>query len=141
LIRSFVADASATLGWLRSGQADDDTASLLQAIEAGATIEVPAVWPLEVVNALTVLVRRRILQAGERQQALAWLRALPVRVDHDAAALAFTALAALAEQYDLSVYDAAYLELAKRRNLPFCCKDGPLRRAAAAHGVALWQSA
>lgn len=54
--------------------------------------------------------------------------------DHDMAALAFTALAALAFAQNLSVSDAAYLELAQRRKLPLGCKDGPLR--AAASGVA-----
>ncbi|HTG43393.1 MAG TPA: type II toxin-antitoxin system VapC family toxin [Verrucomicrobiae bacterium] len=45
-------------------------------------------------------------------------------------ALAFTKLSVLAEQHQLSVYDAAYLELAQRRKLALACKDGPLQTAA-----------
>jgi len=38
--------------------------------------------------------------------------------------------AAYERWFQLSVYDAAYFELAQRRKLPLACKDGPLRRAA-----------
>src|SRR4029078_8459035 len=52
----------------------------------GAILEVPALWPLEVANALMVLVRRRTLTADERQTALGWLRVLPLRVCGDGSA-------------------------------------------------------
>ena len=111
---------------------------MLAAIAEGAVVEVPALWPLEVANALTVLVRRRRLTDDERVTGLGWLRGLPVRVDHDTAALAFTTLSELATTYTLSVYDAAYLELARRRKLALACADGPLKTAARRSGVSLW---
>jgi predicted nucleic acid-binding protein len=132
---AFVADASVAVAWVHPGQATARTEALLDAVAAGALVEVPALWPLEVANALTVLVRRLKLTEPERQVALGWLRALPLRLDHELAALAFSTLSALARRYGLSVYEAAYLELAHRRRLPLGCKDGPLRRAAIAHGV------
>jgi predicted nucleic acid-binding protein len=52
--------------------------------------------------------------------------------------LAFTTLSELASAYHLSVYDAAYLELARRRRLVLGCKGGPLREAAKRCGVRLW---
>ena len=112
---------------------------MLDAVAEGATLEVPALWPLEVANALTVLVRRRKLTAIERQTGLGWLRGLRLRVDHEAASLAFSRLAELATTYQLSVYDAAYLELAQRRKLVLGCTDGPLRKAARQSGVSLWE--
>jgi predicted nucleic acid-binding protein len=112
---------------------------MLDAIEAGSIVEVPALWPLEVANALTVLVRRRKLTEGEREIALGWLRNLPVRIDHELASLAFSKLSELASAYGLSVYDAAYLDLADRRTLPLACADGPLRKAAGQRGIPLWQ--
>src|SRR5262245_53063189 len=112
---------------------------MLDAIAEGATMEVPSLWSLEVANALVVLVRRRKLTDDERQVAFGWLRGLRVRVDHDAAALAFLRLSELAASHDISVYDATYLELALRRKLSLACKDGPLRKAAAKLGVALWK--
>jgi predicted nucleic acid-binding protein len=54
------------------------------------------------------------------------------------ASLAFSRLSDLASTHRVSVYDAAYLELAQRRQLPLGCKDGPLRQAATKAGVRLW---
>ena len=138
MTRAFVADASVAIGWVHPAQATVETAGMLDAVTEGAVIEVPALWPLEVANALSVLVRRHKLTEAERQTALGWLRGLPFRVDHDMASLAFTALSELASAQSLSVYDAAYLELAQRRRLVLGCKDGPLRAAAKRCGVSLW---
>lgn len=139
MTRAFVADASVAIGWVHPAQATPHTAAMLDAIEAGATLEVPALWPLEVANALTVLQRRRKLTDGERDVGLGWLRGLPLRIDYEMALLAFSRLSELASAYQLSVYDAAYLELAQRRRLALGCKDGPLRDAARRAGVRLWE--
>jgi predicted nucleic acid-binding protein len=136
--RAFVADASVAIGWVHPAQATAQTGAMLDAIAEGATLEVPALWPLEVANALTVLERRRKLTRDERQTGLGWLRGLPLRIDHEMALLAFSRLSELASVHRLSVYDAAYLELAQRRRLVLGCKDGPLRTAARRAGVSLW---
>jgi predicted nucleic acid-binding protein len=112
---------------------------MLDAIAEGAVLEVPALWPLEVANALIVLARRRKLTEGEREIAMGWLRVLPLRVDHEMSSLAFSRLSELAATHHLSVYDAAYLELAQRRKLVLACNDGPLRKAAMRCGVQLWE--
>ena len=136
---SFVADASVAIGWVHPGQATSETAAMLDAIESGTLLEVPALWPLEVANALTVLVRRGKLAEEDRRTGLGWLRRLPTRVDHEMSSLAFSTLSELATAYRLSVYDAAYLELAERRTLALACADGPLRKAAKQRGVRLWK--
>jgi predicted nucleic acid-binding protein len=137
---AFVADASVAIGWVHPGQATIETAAMLDAIEGGAVLEVPALWPLEVANALIVLVRRRKLAEDDRQTGLNWLRRLPIRMDHEMASLAFSKLSEMASAYRLSVYDTTYLELAERRALPLACKDGPLRKAAKQRGLPLWKS-
>ena len=136
---AFVADASVAVGWVHPAQATKETAAMLDAITEGAVVEVPALWPVEVANALSVLERRHKLTKAEKQTGLEWLRELPVRIDHDMASLAFTRLAELASAYNLSVYDAVYLELAQRRQLVLGCKDGPLKAAARRSGVGLWR--
>ena len=90
MTRAFIADASVAIGWVHPAQATSETTAMLEAIEAGAVLEVPALWPLEVANALTVLVRRRKLAEEDRQTGLGWLRGLPVRMDHEMASLAFS---------------------------------------------------
>lgn len=138
MTRALVVDASVAIGWVHPAQATPQTAAMLDAVAQGMTIEVPALWPLEVANALVVLGRRRKLTDNERQTALGWLRGLPVRVDYEMASLALSRLSELASAHELSVYDAAYLELAARRNLVLGCKDGPLQKAAKRVGVRLW---
>jgi predicted nucleic acid-binding protein len=139
MMQAFIADASVAIGWVHPAQATSETAAMLDAIEDGTVLEVPALWPLEVANALTVLVRRRKLAEEDRQTGLGWLRALPIRIDHEMASLAFSRLSELASAYRLSVYDATYLELAERRTLALACKDGPLRKAARQRGIQLWK--
>jgi predicted nucleic acid-binding protein len=136
--QAFVADASVAVGWVHPRQATKDTDAMFDSLGEGVVIEVPAIWPLEVANALCVLVRRGRMSDQERCEALASLQRVRARVDHETAALGFTKLSELAFEHHLSVYDAAYLELAQRRNLPLGCKDGPLRDAAKRAGVALW---
>jgi predicted nucleic acid-binding protein len=138
MIGAFVADASVAIGWVHPAQATTETAAMLDAIAEGATLEVPALWSLEVANALIVLVRRRKLSDEERHSALRWLRGLRLRIDHEAASLAWSRLSELAATHQLTVYDAAYLELAERRQLVLGCKDGRLRRAARHARVTLW---
>lgn len=130
-------DASIAVVWLHPDQASPESEACLDAMVEGAELLVPAVWPLEVANALTVLTRRSTLTVDEREAALGWLKPLRVRVDHEGTALAFTELSALASRLAVSVNDAAYLELASRRKVPLGCKDGPLRAAARRHGVML----
>ena len=106
--KNFIADASIAVAWVHPAQATKETDAMLQAIEDGATVEVPALWTLEVANALVVLVRRNKLAEADRQSALGWLRALPVKIDHEMTSLGLTVLSELASEHALSVYDAAY---------------------------------
>ncbi|OFW18264.1 MAG: hypothetical protein A3H97_18860 [Acidobacteria bacterium RIFCSPLOWO2_02_FULL_65_29] len=107
MTKTFIADASVAIGWVHPAQATKETAAMLDAMAAGAVVEVPALWPLEVANALSVLERRRKLTEEERRSGLGWLRGIRLRVDHDMASLAFTTLSELASAHNLSVYDAA----------------------------------
>jgi predicted nucleic acid-binding protein len=134
----FVADASIAIGWVHPGQATPETQAMLAAIAAGAVCEVPAIWPLEVANALLVLRRRGRITERERRKAAEHLQALPYLIDMESPAMAFADLSVLAAKHGLSVYDAAYLELALRRGLPLGCKDGPLLAAARKARVPLW---
>lgn len=130
-------DASMAIAWVHPAQATDESDAWLQRIADGAEVVVPSTWPLEVSNALLILQRRRKLTAAERAGALRAIASLPIRLDHEAAESAFTTLSEIATRETLSVYDAAYLDVAMRHALPLGCKDGPLRTAAARSGVSL----
>ena len=66
------------------------------------------------------------------------LEALPIVLDEETGNRAFADIVQLARSYQLSAYDAAYLELAIRRGLPLACLDAKLKTAAATAGVVLF---
>lgn len=125
-----VVDASIAIAWVHPAQATTRTNALLDLVGQGTQVVVPALWPLEMANALLVLERRKKLTAEERVTALQALRALAFTLDFEMSILAFTELSQLASTLSLSIYDAAYLELSLRLKLPLACKDGALRDAA-----------
>lgn len=133
----FIADCSIGIGWVHPGQATELTRRLLNEAKSGCEVMVPALWHLEVANALLVAVRRKLMTDAHRQAGLALLSQLRLLVDDQTINRAFSATSELAAKYSLSVYDAAYLELARRKALPLATKDEPLRTAARKCGVQL----
>lgn len=95
---------------------------------------VPGIWWYELRNALIVNERRDRLRAADTRATLADIGDLPIAVDRDHDE---SALLDLSRQYTLSVYDAAYLEVAARRELPLASLDRRLCRAAAAARIPL----
>jgi len=132
---AFVVDASMAFAWVLPNQASSEAEALLERIEAGAEAIVPSLWFLEVANGLLVAQRRKRVTAPERMLALKRLSTLALTVDEDNARDVFGRTSTLAEQFGLSVYDAAYLELALRRNLPLGTRDRALRSAARRSGI------
>ena len=131
----FVVDASMAFAWVLPSQASPAANALLERIKAGAGGVVPMFWYLEVANGLLVVDRRKVITGNQRQRSLERLAALRLTVDDGEAHNAFGRTSALAEQHGLSVYDAAYLELALRRNLPLATRDRALRSAAQRSGI------
>lgn len=131
-----VLDGSVALSWVLPDETAEPAAALLERIVEQQAV-VPNLWHLEVANVLRAAERRGRITTAERARALAILASLPISVDARTAGLAFNAISDLATQYDLTVYDAAYLELALRTGLPLASLDRALRAAAIAAGVAL----
>jgi predicted nucleic acid-binding protein len=131
---SFVVDSSVALAWCFEDEHTNPVMDLLDhLVEAGAVA--PSLWPLEVLNGLLMAERRRRVDARTRQRLGGFLRALPVIMDAETADLAWTLTVRLAERHRLSVYDAAYLELAQRRKLPLATLDEELAKAAKISGM------
>ena len=82
-------------------------------------------------------VRGRRHDAAFRDESLSDLALLPIKQDPDTHAQAWGATLELAALHSLTLYDAAYLELALRRRLPLATLDGGLRTAAQAETVEL----
>jgi len=136
----FVADASAALSWCFEDEATPATEALLERLRAGEPAIVPAHWPTEVMNGLVMAVRRRRIDPARVTRFARDLAALPIRIEPPLAPAAWDAVIRVATEYQLTVYDAAYLELAERTSLPLASLDGDLRNAALAAGVALLET-
>ena len=133
---SLVVDSSATLAWVYSEETTEAISDVLARLtDRGAWV--PALWRLEVANVLQMNVRRGRHDAAFRDAALTDLAMLPISIDPETDQQAWGATVRLAARHRLTVYDAAYLELAQRRGLPLATLDKELRDAATAEGVIL----
>ena len=129
-----VLDASAAIAWASPDQAPP--AALASAMANGGCVA-PALWMHEVHNVLLMLQRRKRIDGEGHAAACAALEALDVEVEPPAWGLVAHEVSRLARAHALTIYDAAYLELAMRRRLPLATFDAALRKAADAEGVAL----
>lgn len=133
---SLVLDSSATLAWIYDEETTDAIRALFDRVaDAGAVV--PALWRMEVANSLTIAVRRDRIDAEFRRAALADLALLDISTDQHTDGRAWSETLHLADRFRLTVYDAAYLELAQRQQLPLATLDQELRAAARAAGTAL----
>jgi predicted nucleic acid-binding protein len=114
-------------------QATDDL--LLRLMDEGAYA--PSLLPMEMLNVLLMAQRRGRITQETRRNCLAFLHALPIMLDARTVSQAWAVSNLLAERYTLTIYDAVYLELAQRLDLPLATLDADLRKAAKALGVSL----
>ena len=134
-MKSMVLDGSMTLGFLLEDERFSGALKVLEAIEAGTPTYVPGLWWLETANGLLMSERRRRSTQAGIARALQAYQDLPVITDNQPAPVCARATLALARQYDLTVYDASYLELALRRGSSLATADQKLARAANSAGV------
>ncbi|SRR5579871_4849428 len=133
---SLVLDSSVTLAWVYSNETTVAIRRVFDLVNAtGAWV--PSLWRLEVANILEMGVRRRRHTASFRDDTLVDLAVLPIHIDSETDLQAWGATTRLAERHQLTLYDAAYLELAQRRGLPLATLDGDLRSAAFAEAIPL----
>ena len=131
---AFVLDASIAVGWVVAKQAT----AYGRGIRLRARREpyhAPALWRLEVANALRSLERRRAISSDAAEAAIGILDRMRPAI-HEAL-MPLVDLLRLSRRFDLSAYDANYLALALELRLPVACGDGPLKAALAKAGVKL----
>jgi predicted nucleic acid-binding protein len=135
--KRFVLDASVAIAWCFEDETTKFTESVLNLLTDGAEAVVPAIWPLEVGNALLIAERRGRIVLARATALLHQIAGLPIAVSPIDASQAFEQILAVARQQSLTEYDASYLELALRKGFPLATLDAELRRSAKATGVAL----
>lgn len=133
---TLVVDASVTLAWIFTEERTLPVQKILDRLIDEQAF-VPAIWRLEIANGLQMSVRRGRIDAATRDTALRGLALLNITTDPDTDNFAWSTTLSLADQHGLTLYDAAYLELALRLGLPLATLDRDLRSAGDAVGVTL----
>jgi predicted nucleic acid-binding protein len=135
-----VLDASVALSWLLedAGAGQEYAGAVFDTLASeGAEARVPTTWGLEVANVIAKGEARGSLPSERSRAFLAALAAAPIVCDPDTYSKTLTDTLDLSRRYRLSAYDASYLELALRVQLPLATLDADLQRAATKAGAQL----
>ena len=124
----FVLDASIPACWALQDEEDPRADTAFARIRSDEAV-VPSLWWFEIRNILVVNERRKRITESDTGIFLRDLAGLRVRVDREPDE---SAVLSLARTHGLSVYDAAYLELALREAIPIATLDAQLTTAALA---------
>jgi predicted nucleic acid-binding protein len=127
---AYVVDPSVALAWLLPDETNARANAFRAAIENGADAWVPAHWWVEMGNGLLMAERRGRIAPEQVAQALSLVNALPLKQDEETAKQIAVRTFTLARKYSLTIYDAAYLELAQRRGAILATFDEQLLEAA-----------
>ena len=134
----FVLDNTVTMAWCFGDEATPFTETLLSGLASLTdSAIVPALWLYEVVNVTALAVRKGRITEEKASAFLESLADLPIEIEDATRTRMFVSVRALVARYKLSAYDASYLELAIRHDLPIAALDNALTKAAREAGVAL----
>lgn len=136
---SFVLDNSVAMRWLLKTRklADQQYAESVLDSLLDANALVPNLWHLEATSVLLSAEKRDEISLGEIEGFISQLENLPILTDSMTSHQAFNRTLTLARAYQLSSYDAAYLELSIREGLPLATLDKGLIKAAIKANVEL----
>ena len=101
------------------------------------TVYVPAIFYLECLNVLKTALKENRITTDQFDRGIWAFKDLPFCVDHFSSTCeSLHTIARLALEYDLSSYDASYLELALRLRVPIGSHDKKLLNACASENIA-----
>jgi predicted nucleic acid-binding protein len=136
-MKRLVIDGSVAVAWFLEDEASTYARSVRAKMPDADFVGVPGHWMLEVVNALLAAERRKRIDPAAVNHSIGIMRQLPIRVDAETGNHAGQQTLELARQHKLSIYDAAYLELALRVGAHLASLDKALNAAAKQCGVLL----
>jgi predicted nucleic acid-binding protein len=133
-----VLDASVALRWFLDNPVPVYADRVKQMFLKGTRAVVPALWHLEMGNGLAIAERRSVLTPADVDRAIINLEQIVTQaMDTDSGLVSARQSLVTARSFQLSAYDAVYLDLARRERLPLATLDDRLRSAAARAGVEL----
>jgi predicted nucleic acid-binding protein len=132
----FVLDCSITMAWCFEDEGNNDTIAILEILKNSTAI-VPSLWALEVANVLLIAKRHKRISEAHSSNFIDFLSVLPIIIDQPISLKAMQHVIDLANQVDLTIYDASYLELAIREKIPLLTLDKAMIRAAKKMDISL----
>jgi len=137
-VKHFVLDASVALAWFVDHPVAPYANRVKQLLLSGSRAVVPALWQLEVTNGFLVAERRGTLTSLDTSQAMHNLEIMLAQViENRQEPVSMRRVLALAREFRLTAYDAAYLDTARGLQLPLATLDNRLADAATDAGVHL----
>ena len=133
-----VIDASMALAWCFPDEASGYADGVLVALE-GHAILVPALWPIDITNAVLTAERRKRVRQSEVRRFVELLNGLTVIMDSQSVAESLGNIFPIAREYGLSAYDAAYLDVAVRYGAPLATLDSTLQKAGRKAGIEIFK--
>ena len=134
-----VLDASVALSWFIDRPIAPGALRAKQFLARGGRAVVPALWRVEIANGLVVAERRKVVTSSETAMVLQQYGMLLTQsIDSIQEPIRMQRVVATARQFQLTAYDACYLELARDLQLPLATLDRRLGEAAALAGVTLF---
>lgn len=135
-MKKFVLDCSVTMTWCFEDEATESAEHSLALLKEMTAI-VPSIWVVEVMNVLRVAERKNRINVSSADHFIRFLNTLPIILDSGLNHFLNTSILAISRKHSLSAYDAAYLEIALRYNIPLVSFDKNLCAAAKKEGVVL----
>lgn len=137
-MKRFVLDASVALAWFIDRSIAPYAMRIQRLLLAGDRAVVPPLWRLEVANGFVVAERRGILTASDAAQILQNFQiVLAQAIEDSQQPLPLQRVIATAREFQLTAYDAEYLDTARTNQLPIATLDRRLEEAATRAGVFL----
>jgi len=129
----FTIDTSVVASWCFPDEIHANADTAFRRIAKDTACAPVLLW-FELRNVLLMGERRGRLTASQVGRFLGYVANLPIETDRDPDE---TRVFGLARSHRLSIYDAAYLELAQRRAIPLATLDDALMKAARAEKIDL----
>ena len=131
----YVLDASFLAATIIPDEVTPQIKKMYGRIENEDTRIVPQLVWYEMANVFNNLIRRRRFNYNEVIQLLPLLEAVRLTTDYESGVLYTEKLLHLCNDYNISSYDASYMELAGRKKAVLCTLDENLKTAAKKYGV------
>ena len=108
---ALVIDSSLAAAWCFPDERTDYTNAILRAVSTPLEAVAPRLWAYEVRNSVLMGLRRKRITHADAQDFFESIKGLPIRLSDP---VSYDGVFRLADRYGLTVYDAAYLDLALR---------------------------